>query len=95
VLGHIASFDEDGARHYHAMTFAFHPNTMEKTAMKLIARRSDFPAGPAKRSDLNDVIFSGGLVRKMGGLAELYVGASDAEAYMIEIPDPFLEYEQL
>jgi hypothetical protein len=95
VLGHIASFDEDGARHYHAMTFAFHPNTMEKTAMKLIARRSDFPAGPAKKFDLNDVIFSGGLVRKMGGLAELYVGASDAEAYKIEIPDPFLEYEQL
>jgi hypothetical protein len=95
VLGHIASFDEVGARHYHAMTFAFHPNTMEKTPMKLIARRSDFPAGPAKSFLLNDVIFSGGLLRKEGGLAELYVGASDAEAYKIEIPDPFLEYEQL
>jgi hypothetical protein len=95
VLGHIASFDEKESRHYYAITFAFHPNTMEKTPMKMIARRSDFPAGPSKRFDLNDVIFSGGLMRKEGGVAELYVGASDAEAYKIEIPDPFLEYERL
>jgi hypothetical protein len=95
ILGHIASFDEKESRHYYAIAFAFHPNTMEKTPMKMIARRSDFPAGPSKRFDLNDVIFSGGLMRKEGGVAELYVGASDAEAYKIEIPDPFLEYEQL
>jgi hypothetical protein len=95
VLGHIASFDPNEARHYQAIAFAFHPNTMETTPMKMIARRSDFPAGPSKRFDLNDVIFSGGLVRKESGLADLYVGASDAEAYKIEIPDPFLEYEQL
>jgi hypothetical protein len=35
------------------------------------------------------------LVRKEGGMAVLYVGASDAEGHKIEIPDPFLEYEQL
>ena len=95
VLGHIASFDENDARHYHAITFAFHPNTMDRTPLRMIARRSDFPAGHSKRSELNDVIFSGGLVRKEGGMADLYVGASDAEAYKLEIPDPFLEYEQL
>jgi hypothetical protein len=95
VLGHIASFDEDGLRHYQAMTFAFHPDTMEKMQMKMIAKRSNFPKGPAKRPDLIDVIFSGGLVRKVGGLAELYVGASDTEAYRIEIEDPFLEYEEI
>jgi hypothetical protein len=95
VLGHIASFDEDGVRHYQAMTFAFHPDTWETTPMKIIAKRSNFPEGPAKRTDLSDVIFSGGLVRKVGGLAELYVGASDAEAYRIEIVDPFLEYEEI
>jgi hypothetical protein len=95
VLGHIACFDVTGARHYQAMTFAFHPDTMEKTPMKIIARRCNFPEGPYKHLDLVDVIFSGGLVRKSGGLADLYVGASDAEAYKIEIPDPFLEYEEL
>ena len=95
VLGHIASFDVNLSVHYCAITFAFHPNTMEKTPMKIIARRSDFPAGHTKQFNLNDVIFSGGLLRKEGGMAELYVGASDAEAYKILIPDPFLEYEQL
>lgn len=95
VLGHIACYDANDSRHYHAMTFAFNPETMEKTSMKIIARRSNFPEGPSKHLDLADVIFSGGLVRQSGGLADLYVGASDAEAYKIEIPDPFLEYEQL
>ncbi|OME45363.1 hypothetical protein BSK59_32715 [Paenibacillus odorifer] len=94
VLGHIASFDGSGQRHYYAVTFAFDPDTLERTPLKIIARRSDFPEGDSKRADLVDVIFSGGLVRKTGGLAELYVGASDAEAYRIEISDPFLEYEQ-
>jgi hypothetical protein len=94
ILGHIASFDENDLRHYHAMVFTFNPDTLERTPMKIIARRSDFPDGPIKRIDLADVIFSGGLVRKAGGLADLYVGASDAAAYQIEIPDPFLEYEQ-
>ncbi|MBW7455583.1 DUF1861 family protein, partial [Paenibacillus sepulcri] len=70
ILGHIASFDEeDGSRHYYAMTFAFNPDTLEKTPMKIIARRGSFPTGPAKRPDLADVIFSGGLVRREGGLA--------------------------
>jgi hypothetical protein len=77
------------------MVFTFNPDTLERTPMKIIARRSDFPEGPIKRIDLADVIFSGGLVRKAGGLAELYVGASDAAAYQIEIPEPCLEYEQL
>jgi len=94
VLGHIASF-EGGDRHYYAMTFAFHPDTLAKTPMKMIATRSSFPPGPAKRPDLIDVIFSGGIVRQPDGRAELYVGASDAEAYRLEIADPFLEYEKL
>ena len=63
--------------------------------MKIIAVRSDFPEGPAKRPDLVDVIFSGGLIRKDHGLADLYVGASDKEAYCIEITDPFIEIETL
>ncbi|GBG10769.1 hypothetical protein PAT3040_05533 [Paenibacillus agaridevorans] len=95
VLGHIAWFDEAGHRHYYAMTFALNPDTLERTPLKLVAERSDFPDGPAKRRDLQDVIFSGGLIRNGNGWAELYVGASDAEAYVITIPDPLLEYEGL
>ncbi|WP_172194980.1 DUF1861 family protein [Saccharibacillus qingshengii] len=95
VLGHISQRDEDGRLHYHAMAFALNPWTLEKTELKIIAVRSDFPPGPAKRPDLVDVIFSGGLTREEQGRALLYVGASDTEAYRIDIPDPFLEYEKL
>ena len=44
--------------------------------------------------DLVDVVFSGGLIRKSVGSADLYAGISDAEAQKITIMDPFLSYEQ-
>ncbi|MCK4260861.1 MAG: DUF1861 family protein [Halanaerobiales bacterium] len=94
VLGHIASFDEDGNRHYFSMTFAFNPETYEMTEMKIIATRSNFLEGSTKRPDLMDVIFSGGLIRHKNKLAEFYAGVSDAEAHKIVIPDPFMEYEE-
>ncbi|WP_420851044.1 DUF1861 family protein [Paenibacillus alba] len=95
VLGHISYTDEEGRLHYHAMSFVLNPWTREKSPVKIIATRSDFPDGPAKRADLADVIFSGGLVRKACSLVDLYVGASDTEAHYMEIADPFTEYEQL
>ena len=57
--------------------------------MKIIAMRCNFQDGPSKRPDLEDVIFSGGLVRLEGGKARLYCGVSDAEGHMITIDDPF------
>ncbi|AIQ38923.1 DUF1861 family protein [Paenibacillus sp. FSL R7-0297] len=93
VLGHIACFDHLGKKHYYSMVFSLNPDTFETTPLKIIAARSDFPIGPGKRPELQDVIFSGGLVRLEGGRAVLSVGVSDAEAYRIEIPDPFTEYE--
>ncbi|MGV7115937.1 DUF1861 family protein [Paenibacillus kyungheensis] len=95
VLGHIAYRDEQKMLHYHAMSFVVNPWTREKSAMKIIAVRSDFPEGPAKRPDLVDVIFSGGMTREANDRAILYVGASDVESYCLDIPDPFTEYEQI
>lgn len=95
VLGHIAYRDENRMLHYHAMSFVVNPWTREKSELKIIAVRSDFPDGPAKRPDLVDVIFSGGLIRQPDQRAILYVGASDAEAYHINIPDPFTAYENI
>lgn len=95
VLGHIACYDSDKNKHYYSMVFVLNPVTREKSPIKIIAERNDFPDGPEKRPDLEDVIFSGGLIRLANGRAVLSVGVSDAEAYRIEIPDPFIEYETI
>ena len=58
--------------------------------MKIIATRNNFPAGPSKIDELEDVIFPGGLERHGDGTATLYAGLSDVEAGSVEIPDPFI-----
>ena len=93
VLGHIAYFDEQQHRHYYAMVFCVDPRTGRASAPEIIASRSNFPDGPAKRPDLTDVMFSGGLVRHGNGTATLYAGLSDAEAGCVLLPDPFLQCE--
>lgn len=94
VLAHIASFDEEGNRHYYASVFCFNPATGEYGPMKTIAERSSFVNGPSKRPDLFDVVFSGGIVRLGDGKAQLYCGVSDAEGQYAVIDDPFDEYEK-
>lgn len=89
VLGHIANFDPKGNRHYYAMSFCFDPTSGEHSPCEIIGRRDDFPSGEAKRPDLVDVIFSGGLLRLPKGRAKLYAGLSDAEAGWLELEDPF------
>lgn len=91
VLSHIARYDEAGNRHYHATAFTLDWATGEYTPMRLIAVRKNFQDGPSKRPDLEDVIFSGGLVRCGDGTARLYCGVADAEGHSIAIPDPFAE----
>ncbi|NLV91764.1 MAG: DUF1861 family protein [Firmicutes bacterium] len=94
ALGHIACFDDEGNRHYYPMTFALDPDTGRQVSpMKIIAARRYLAPGAAKRPDLEDVLFSGGLVRQDHDTATLYVGVSDAEAHRVMIPDPFQEYE--
>lgn len=88
VLGHIARMDEAG-KHYYPMAFTLSPDTGRWTPPRIIATRSCFPAGPPKRHDLVDVVFSGGLVRHDDGTATLYAGLSDAEAARVLLPDPF------
>ncbi|MFD0672262.1 DUF1861 family protein [Cohnella sp. GCM10027633] len=94
VLGHIARMEENNIRHYYPMVFVYDPASHRTTPVKLIATRAMFPDGPAKRPDLIDVLFSGGLIRHGDGTASLYTGVSDAQAHVIRLPDPFLEYEK-
>lgn len=94
VLGHIAYFDQQQHRHYYPMIFMMDPRTGKATTPEIIAQRSDFQKGPAKRPDLTDVIFGGGLLRHANGTATLYAGLSDAEAGKLLLPDPFLKFEK-
>ena len=64
------------------------PDTAEIGPVRIIATRAQFPTGPAKRPDLEDVIFAGGLIRHWDGTATLFAGLSDAEAGAIRIADP-------
>jgi hypothetical protein len=95
ILGHVAIMSEQTIRHYYGMTFAINPITKENTAMKIICQRTDFANGPAKRPDLIDVVFVGGITRNNDKTATLYTGVSDAEAHLAIMEDPFLEYEEL
>lgn len=90
VLGHIACWDRRNNRHYYPVTFQLDPLTLHTTPLQIIARRDSFPVAPAKRTDLADVVFSGGLERHADGTATLYAGLSDAAAGQLTLPDPLL-----
>ena len=92
ILGHLAEFREDGSRRYRSMVFCIDLETGQSTDTEIIAERSDFPPGESKRPDLQDVIFSGGLLRLGHGRARLFAGLSDAEAGSLDLPDPFLKF---
>lgn len=93
VAGHIACRTEEGL-HYQAMAFALDPETGRHDVLRLLACRADISgSAESKRPDLMDVLFTGGLIRKGDGTAELYTGVSDCEAWKAEIPDPFARYE--
>ncbi|MEV1131847.1 DUF1861 family protein [Agromyces sp. NPDC049794] len=85
VLGHIAAFDDDGARHYYPISFAFDPATSEVIDPRILFERRDLPDGPAKRADLHDVIFPGWA--DVAHDPQLVVcGASDAEVFAVGLP---------
>ncbi|MFA5773552.1 MAG: DUF1861 family protein [Candidatus Paceibacterota bacterium] len=90
VIGHIAYQDEKG-KHYYAMAFIYDPKTKSASPMEIIATRKNFPNGKAKRPELDDIIFPGGLIRNGDGTAILYAGLGDAETGRITIKDPFEE----
>ncbi len=89
VIGHWAWFEGE-KRKYTAIAFELNPHTRECTKMRIIAKRDQFPAGPAKRPDLEDVIFPAGLVFDgQTKTATLIAGLSDAQIGSLEIPFPF------
>jgi hypothetical protein len=87
VLGHIASFDKAGDRHYYPTAFVIDAKSGAVSPHRILLERADLKgglAGASKRADLKDVLFSGGLKGNT-----LYVGAGDAEVHTVQIANPF------
>ncbi len=94
ALGHIARQDEDGKKYYSAMSFKFNPETGEASPLKIIASRENFPkegVREAKRADLEDIVFPGGLTINDNQTATLYAGLSDSVSGLMDMPNPFAE----
>jgi len=94
VAGHIARYigDQDSTslkRQYYPLTFVFDPKNHTVINEQIIASRNCFPVTAAKKPDLEDVAFTGGL-RMQGEVATWYGGVSDTSAAILpEIPNPF------
>jgi hypothetical protein len=94
VLGHIAKADTQGERHYYPVSFVIDLAQKKVSPCKLLLERKDLPQGlhgPAKRPDIKDVLFSGGLQRHFDHTATLYVGGGDAAIYKALLRDPFAD----
>lgn len=90
ILGHIATLDDEGNRHYYPMSFVLNPVDVTWTEPYVLFERLDLPAGESKRRDLVDVVYPGGWAWDRRR-ATVYCGAGDAEAYQVTIPNPFPE----
>jgi hypothetical protein len=91
VLGHIARFVGD-VREYYPLTFEVDLRTRRWSSPRIAFARSDLPPGPAKRPDLVDVVFPGGLVPDVADgkrVARVYCGVGDAQAQVVTIAWPF------
>lgn len=90
-LSHVAMFKNEKTkeRGYYISVF-----TLNNPEPRIILVRDDLGEAInekiAKRPDLVDVLFSGGLVRNGDGTAWLYIGVGDALAFRILIADPFI-----
>jgi hypothetical protein len=90
LLGHIACFSGRKIRHYYPMTFILDAETGKPLRPpRILVERACLLPGEAKRPDLQDVIFPGGISIR-DGTALLYLGVGDMEAQTLEIPDPFI-----
>lgn len=85
VLGHIAKKDELGLLHYRPMHFIFDPINKVGSSIKILFERGQLPEGACKNERVKDVIFPGGFEKNEKGNLEIYLGAGDAESYLVEV----------
>ncbi len=96
IIGHIARFSKDKKnKFYYPIVFCLDSESLEISTIRILIRRAELPEGESKRPELYNVVYPGGIIRKNGNVAILYVGVGDAESYVVKIADPFSFYEEL
>jgi hypothetical protein len=92
VAGHLAYWDGEINNSnviYVPISFVLNPANNRISNLKVLASRKLFPAGPAKKPLLKDVVFTSGIVMRKDGKADLYGGLGDCKEGRIVIDYPF------
>ncbi|MFC6177679.1 DUF1861 family protein [Companilactobacillus huachuanensis] len=84
VIGHIAE-KINNKLHYYSISFFVDLMAQKIFNEHIIAERKDFLAGPTKRDDLADVVFTSGINEDSTGKQWLLCGTSDCEEQCIEV----------
>ena len=94
VIGHLSNRIPQGEGKcdllsYKNISFCFDPAKMRASDIRILATRSDYPDGPAKKPDLTDCAFTSGIERRTDGRVNLYSGIGDCEEGRVVIDNPF------
>jgi hypothetical protein len=80
---------------YMNISFVFDPAQNRILDEKILATRSSYPPGPAKKTELADCTFTSGIVMRKDGRADLYGGLGDVSEGRIVIDYPFEGYGKI
>jgi hypothetical protein len=86
LVGHRAYMDKDLKKHYFPWACVHHPFTGVVTDLGILAERADFAPSSSKAPDLEDVLYTVGVIMKNGEWY-LLVGISDAHSGMIKLQE--------
>jgi hypothetical protein len=91
VIGHksFAGPGDPPLAVYMNISFVFDPVKNRILDEKILATRSSYPPGPAKKGELVDCTFTSGIVMREDGKADLYGGLGDVSEGRIVIDYPF------
>lgn len=92
VIGHQSYTELSGDTRlnvYVNIAFEMDPDTLACSDVKVIGTRSCYPAGPSKKPELADCVFTSGIVMRADGKADLYSGMSDVAEGRAVIGYPF------
>lgn len=95
VIGHMSYQTgecDQKILHYLNVGFVVHPDHLRAEHLQIIGTRASFPAGPCKKPELIDCVFTSGIVPRPDGKADLYTGLGDCQVGRTTIDYPFDGY---